>query len=511
MSALPAAAEPRHPRGGAGGAAPAQQTAPPPWHRQKVKIPMRVWGSGHYSPGAVTVHAQITALAQRTEGCSAAVATLARYLGMSKRTCERFLSELTAPGPEDVPELITVRRTGPDGDGDTALRRTRPVRRTERFAYVPVTAAKTLRPALFVLYCALTYATATRTPVTAAELAEVLAVTERSARRMTDELECLGWITVHRRAGAHGRHDYDVHDHPLHSVPAEPGRPDTDGGSGASTDGGSLAIKEDAGLTDVEKPPTAVVGIRRRRPTATSARDAVLDTFGRRAGLDLTPGRWQAVWQILGPVRGELAALTGWEWQRLVTGILRQVDQGTAAERLADRIGRRYATMRTSDTDDAGRMRSFARWLIGAALVRHGCADPRCESGVIWGTDPDDHEAGRDCRTCAYTRETAEARARQHAELAAREQQTAARRGHQAAPQQAPDAPCPAPPGPAAPPDRPAPPGAPAAAPERPVGPPPVPGGWRALVARERPDDAARTYRDRWKGDHARHLPPTGT
>lgn len=41
-------------------------------------------------------------------------------------------------------------------------------------------------------------------------------------------------------------------------------------------------------------------------------------------------------------------------------------------------------------------------------------------------------------------------------------------------------------------------------------GPPRVP--WRALVAQERPDDAARVYRDRWTGDHATYLPgPTGT
>lgn len=38
--------------------------------------------------------------------------------------------------------------------------------------------------------------------------------------------------------------------------------------------------------------------------------------------------------------------------------------------------------------------------------------------------------------------------------------------------------------------------------------------GWRALVARERPDDAEAVYRDRWTGDHARllaHPDATGT
>lgn len=41
-------------------------------------------------------------------------------------------------------------------------------------------------------------------------------------------------------------------------------------------------------------------------------------------------------------------------------------------------------------------------------------------------------------------------------------------------------------------------------------GPPRMP--WRALVATERPADAARVYRDRWTGNAATYLPdPTGT
>jgi hypothetical protein len=45
---------------------------------------------------------------------------------------------------------------------------------------------------------------------------------------------------------------------------------------------------------------------------------------------------------------------------------------------------------------------------------------------------------------------------------------------------------------------------------ERPVG--ALPGGWRAAVARERPEAAAAAYRDRWTGSHAHLLDdPTGT
>ncbi|WP_030525761.1 MarR family transcriptional regulator, partial [Nocardia rhamnosiphila] len=165
-------------------------------------------GSGAYSHGAVAYWAQIAALAQRAERCRASVATLAGFMSDAKRTAERYLAELSAPGPDGEPELHTIRHTDAAGDGESAERWCRDVARGEHFAYVPIAAAKALRRPLFVLYCALTYATATHTPVTAAELAELLGVTERSARRLADELEALGWITVHRRAGTHGRHTY---------------------------------------------------------------------------------------------------------------------------------------------------------------------------------------------------------------------------------------------------------------------------------------------------------------
>ena len=105
----PAASEPRHSCGGAGSAGRGQDE--PSWYRQKVKVPKRVWGSGRYSPGAVAWHAQITALQQRPERCRASVITLAGYLGDGKRTGERYLAELSAPGPDDVPELTTIRHT----------------------------------------------------------------------------------------------------------------------------------------------------------------------------------------------------------------------------------------------------------------------------------------------------------------------------------------------------------------------------------------------------------------
>ncbi|MFI2437430.1 hypothetical protein [Streptomyces sp. NPDC018693] len=403
MTRLPApAAEPRHRRGGAGGAARAE-TVLPPWHSQKVKIPRRVWGAGRYSPGAVAYWVQIAALALRADGCRASVATLAGYLGDSKRTCERYLAELTAPGPDGIPELDTIRRTGADGDGETAERRTRPCTRGEHFAYVPVAAAKALRHPLFALYCALAYAAATRTPVTAAELAELLGVTERSARRMTGELEALGWITVHRRAGAHGRHLYDVHDHPLRLVDQAPQGPDTDGGSGASTDGGSLAIKEDTGLTDARS-TEAGGSFRRRRgdrskpglpvenPAAAPVTDVPEALRGPAAArtydgpaLALSP----RVWAVLEPVHDLLPGLRPFVLRRIAREIGRQLDTGIWPEDIRDQLTRMRAWTPPDTIRDTG------RWLLGAALpARPGrCGRPDCHYGF-------QRHTGLPCKAC---------------------------------------------------------------------------------------------------------------
>ncbi|MFF8980207.1 MarR family transcriptional regulator [Streptomyces cellulosae] len=405
MTRLPAAAEPRHTRGGAGGAARADEAAPA-WHRQKVKLPKRVWGSGHYTPGAVAVHAQVTALAQRSHGCTAGVTVLAGFMGISKRTAERCLAELAAPGPDGRPELVTRRRTGPDGDGETALRRTRPVERGDHWAYVPVLAAKTLRHPAFVIYCALTYAVATGTPVTAAELGELLGVTERSARRLVAELEALGWVTVHRRAGGHGRHAYEVHDHPLRLVADEAARPDTHGGSGADTDGGSLVIKEDAELTD--ESTTQVGGAFRRRrgdrkwgpavDTAGSspvggAEPGTPDTFRPAAKaaydgpqLTLSP----RVWAVLAPVQDLLPAVSPYLVRRIAREIGRQLDGGVFAEDIRDQLQRLRAWTPAEDLRDPG------RWILGAALpVRPGkCGRPDCHYGFTRYT-------GAPCKACA--------------------------------------------------------------------------------------------------------------
>jgi hypothetical protein len=405
-------AEPCRSRGGAGGAA--RDQAAPAWHRQKVKVPRRVWG-GSYSAGAAAYWAQITALAQRADGCRASVATLARYMGDAKRTAERVLAELAAPGPDGQPELTTVRRTGSDGDGETAERRTRGTSRTEHFAYVPVLAAKTLRRPLFVLYCALTYAVATRTPVTAAELADVLGVTEYSARRMTTELEDLGWITVHRRAGAHGRHDYDVHDQPLHLVPSGPGRPHTDGGSGACADGGSLAIKEDPGLTDESNSTHAGGAFRRRRGDGKWVGPPV-DNSPQASVASVAPAAFRAfsapsarpqdgrtydgppltlsprVWAVLEPVRDLLPSATTFMARKIAREVGRQLDTGIWAEDIRDQLARLRRWTPTEAINDAG------AWIYACALpARPGPCGGICHYGFLPYT-------GMPCKACAELR-----------------------------------------------------------------------------------------------------------
>ncbi|MFJ8140627.1 hypothetical protein [Streptomyces sp. NPDC096013] len=398
-------AEPRRISGGAGGAA--RGLDEPAWYRQKVKIPKRVWGTGRYSPGAVAYHAQITALAQRADGCRAGVLTLAGYMGDSKRTAERYLAELSAPGPDDIPELTTVRRTDAAGDGETAERRTRGLDRGEHFAFVAVLAVKALRHPLLVLYAALAYAVATRTPVTAAELGALLGVTERSARRMTNELEGAGWITVHRRTGDHGRHEYEIHDSPLRLVVDEPLPPDTHGGSAADTTGGSLASKEDPELTDVRTTPergafrrrrderkwgpgpvdnsvttvAAVAGtFRSARPARPSARPAYAGP-----ALTLSP----RVWAVLEPVRDLLPTVPVFAVRRIAREIGAQLDAGTWPEDIRDQITRLRAWTPAEDIRDPG------RWLLGAVLPpRSRCQLPGCHWGFLAHT-------GAPCKACA--------------------------------------------------------------------------------------------------------------
>ncbi|MBK3631292.1 hypothetical protein JHN59_42340, partial [Streptomyces sp. MBT49] len=391
-----------------------------------------------YAPADTNVYGKVAALSHRRRA-TASMAKIAGYLGLSKSTVERSVRRLGAPAPTDgVRELFTRRRTHEvTGTGQSAERWCRELGAGEAYVCAPVLAADALRPIVHRLYLGLRHAVVVRRhQPTLAELAQLLrhhggqragqALDEDSVSDLLAELAALGWISVDERAGYRGRHLITVHDDPVRPAGEPVATPGPGDGSGPDLGDGSLASKEDPGLNDRgNNPPTAVLGIRRRRPTATSARDErdLVDTFGRRTGLDLTPAAWQAVHTALAPVRRELPALSGWEWERLVGAVLAQLGDGQRPERLSDRIQRRYARMRPTGTPDDGRpaIAHTARWLIGAALTRHGCPDPACETGTLWAS-------GTDCPVCLLRREQADAQVQRLRELEASERRMAERR-----------------------------------------------------------------------------------
>jgi hypothetical protein len=419
-----------------------------------IRVPLRLVVGAQYADTALSTYVKVAALALRPEGCTAKVAVIAAYLGMSKSAVERGLRQLAQPDPVDgLVEVPTTRRTLPGGRGQSAHRTVRPLAEDELWVRIPVRAAEALTPRLLRLYALLAYATARRIPVTLAELAAMLRhhtgkkagehLSEWQARRLVDELEASGWLAVHRRQGEQGRHAYETRRHPLRAIPAEAAPADADeqlplwgaeapaihDGSGASDHDGSLVSEEDQGT---DRPEKAEVGggIRRRRGdrkwVAAPVDNPVPPTFGRGPLVlrtdDETPGPGTAagraaysgpalqlsprVWRVLAPVRHELPAVSAYVLRRIAREIGAQLDAPAGSEeRLADRLTRRYASTET--------IRDIGRWLLGAGLVRHGCGDVRCESGVLW-------PSGADCETCALNRQVAAARARRDAEIAER-------------------------------------------------------------------------------------------
>lgn len=433
-------------------------------HGHTVKVPLRVVTGAQYPDAALAVYVKVAALALRPEGCTARVATLAAYLGMSKSAVERGLRPLTRPDIIDsLTEIPTIRRTASGGTGESAHRVTRPLADGELWVRIPVRAAEALPPRLLRLYALLAYATARRIPATAAELGEMLHhhtgqragqhLGERQTRRLVDELEQTGWLTVRRREGGQGRHAYETNTRPLYAVPAsaadeqpaadeqlalwDEGAPVSHDGSGADLGNGSLASKEDLQIDRrVETNPVGVIRRRRgdREWAARPVDNPVHGTFGRgdrvlrtddetvasspAAGrapytgpaLQLSP----RIWRVLEPVRHELPGLRPYLLRRIAREIGAQLDApGGSEARLIDRLTRRYATTEA--------IRDVGRWILGAALVRHGCGQADCESGTVWPT-------GEPCEICAVNRQVAAARARRDAELADSERRLAERR-----------------------------------------------------------------------------------
>ncbi|MDT0476215.1 hypothetical protein RM863_29230 [Streptomyces sp. DSM 41014] len=444
-AALPAAPHPQ-PHTAAAGARPRDGRG------TTIRVPLRLVVGAQYPDGALSVYVKVAALALRPEGCTAKVAVLADYLGMSKSAAERGLKALRAPDPVDgITEVPTIRRTLPGGRGQSAHRTVRPLAPGERWVSIPVPAAESLSPRQLRVYALLTYATARGIPVTAAELGEMLhhhtgkrageTLGERQARRLVDEVDATGWLTVRRREGAQGRHAYEPQTRPLHAVPAPPApavsatagaleaprsgqlplweseAPDVYDGSGADDLDGSLASREDH-LTD--RPETThPVGVSRRRrgdrkSPASSDRTTdgqVPDTFrpgisraarGTRptsatgptpyAGPEL---RWtKRIHESLAPVRHLLDGVSRFMLRRIAREIGRQLDTADhtllTPTRMASRIAARYR--------DARQLEDVGAWLLTVAVRPGGCGLPLCEDGRTWPT-------GESCEICAQKRQ----------------------------------------------------------------------------------------------------------
>ncbi|MFJ8747563.1 hypothetical protein ACIRL2_50590 [Embleya sp. NPDC127516] len=183
---------------------------------------MRVVELEFYPDVSLSSYVKISALGARPQGCEAKTATIAKYLGLSEGSLERGLAKLTAPGPDGVVEVSTVRRTRPGGRGMSAVRRVRPMSVRERYVWLPVAAAEDLTPVQLRAYAVIAYAQARNIALTLNELAGYLRhhsgrragqpITAEAAGRIVDAVEAAGWITVQRRAGAYGRHVYVAHD-----------------------------------------------------------------------------------------------------------------------------------------------------------------------------------------------------------------------------------------------------------------------------------------------------------
>ncbi|MGW1182992.1 hypothetical protein ACWD7Y_05170 [Streptomyces drozdowiczii] len=385
----------------------------------RVRVPLRIVVGAQYRDSALSVYIKVAALAMRPEGCTAKVATLAEYLGMSKSEAERGLRDLANPDDVDgLAEVLTTRRTLPGGRGQSAHRVVRQAAPAEHFVWISARAAEALSPRLLRLYALIAYAAARNIPLAVGDLGAMLYhhsgqkagehLGERQAGRLVAELAATGWITVHAREGLQGRHAYEAHRHPLQAVQLEDAAPDIHDGSGPDDQDGSLASREDQQIDRPVKRTGVVVGIRRRRNAGSNATPvdnpvpapATFRAAGqgeRRSnngggaesgytgpGLQLSP----RVWAVLEPVRHELPAIRTYVMRRIGQEIGRQLAAGTGTERLTARLTARYASTEAPRGGDVG------RWILGAGLVRRGCRLESCESGTTWST-------GELCHLCA--------------------------------------------------------------------------------------------------------------
>ncbi|MFF7521228.1 hypothetical protein [Streptomyces pseudovenezuelae] len=410
-------AEPRHSRGGAGGAARGQ------WVRYPLRL---VLDAEAYADADTKVYGKVKALS-RGRACEASVDKLASFTGLGVSTVEKSLTRLSMPAATDgVQELTRKQRSHRGtGTGRTNERTCRRLEDGERFVCAPVRAADTLRGILHRLYLLLRYTIGVeKRELALAEIGTVLRhhggksagqpLHEATAGRLLDELEDTGWITQDKRAGYRGRHTITVHDDPVRPVDEPdgtgpgpstppPSTPDAEGGAAPDAEGGAPAYKEDQELNDPRsthrrgssavgevtvsgRPPVDTAGNAAEVPPALRGRvrPAALPAYSG-PQLTLSP----RVWAVLEPVADLLPAVGDFAVRRIAREIGRQLDDGIWAEEIRDQISRLRRWTPTEDIRDPG------RWLLGAVLpVRSKCQRPGCHWGFLAYT-------GQPCKACA--------------------------------------------------------------------------------------------------------------
>ncbi|MFD8416555.1 hypothetical protein ACFV2Q_33240 [Streptomyces sp. NPDC059650] len=412
-----------------------------PQRRQRVKVPLRLVANPHYADVAVTAYVKIAALASRPEGCTAATVKIAEYVGLSKSSVERGMTQLMRPGPDGIVELSSTRRSLPGGCGTSAVRRTRPLSATERFVWIPVAASEDLAPRQLRAYALIAYAQAQKIPLTESEIAGALhhhsgrragqPLTTAAAGEIVDELEATRWITVERRAGVRGRHHFIAHDiPPATQYPACGQPPATDAapsstpapgeGSGSSADAGSLANKEEP-RTDRPDDERALfspaVGEVQVGEGVENRGAPLLDGEGD-GGLALRADDQQTPWTtpltkpsgtplpnhtsayggpgmtisarvhaVLEPVHRLFRQTSVYMQRRIAREVGRQLRSGIDDARLRQRLQTRACRTFTNEIRDPG------GWILGVGLPHWGCGIFDCEAGVLWSS-------GRRCSVC---------------------------------------------------------------------------------------------------------------
>lgn len=418
-----------------------------PVRRQRVKVPMRLVSSPFYADVALSVYVKVKALGARPEGCEAKASTIASYLGFSKASVERGLALLARPAPDGVCELRSQRRALPGGTGRSAVRRTRPVGRAERFVWLPVAAAEDLTPRQLRAYAVIAYAEQMGIALTEQELAGHLRhhsgkkagepITAAAAGVVVDGLEAARWVTVQRRAGAQGRHRFIAHDiapapaaesaelaaaaapqagqepppEPVDDAAEDSGSPVVGEGSGSPVGEGSLAYKESprTDSPDDERASSspavgevpvveAVDNAVDAKARTSAAGDLALRAEGKSQRSPSTSARpsydgpqmsmTAQIYAVLEPVHWLLSRVGNpFVERKIAREVGRQLRAGMDAARLRHRLTARFAATSPSQIRDAG------RWLLGVALPRWGCGHWDCESGVLWST-------GERCAVC---------------------------------------------------------------------------------------------------------------